>query len=170
MTYTIIDHIHNYAVWTAARSVQRNFTDTKTIKSAIDQTNLKTFIETKKELTKDQFDSFHQETARTIIYFLNSLGIQTSFGRAAKIIAIYLKTSVIIRDSGSSCISKIAHPPIDNILLTSLNKEYPSLGLKGIKWTQLKEEDYYELINKLRTLNLAYFWEIEKHWIPVQND
>lgn len=37
MKYVFNDHLHNYAVWTAARVVQRGFpTNIKTIKNAIE--------------------------------------------------------------------------------------------------------------------------------------
>lgn len=167
--YTIEDHIHNYAVWAAARAVQRNFTDTKSIQAAIDKTELKTFVDCNREMTNDLFDEFHCATARKIIDFLSFKNIDTTYGRAAKIIAIYLKTAVIIRYSQCS-IAKIAHPPIDNILLTRLNKAHPDMGLCGIKWTQLDEKSYFNIINKLRTLNLDCFWQIEEYWTPVQNE
>jgi hypothetical protein len=168
MTYTFTDHLHNFAVWTAARAVQRNFTNTKNIKDSIDQTGLKGLIDYKENLTIEQFDEFHRVTSNKIIEFLFNLGISASYGQAAKIIAIYIKTSIVIRDSGLSNISKIAHPPIDNILLTRLNKKHPELELSGKKWTKLDKTEYFGLITKLRTLNLDYFWELEKFWIPIQ--
>lgn len=67
MTYTIIDHIHNYSVWTAARAVQRNFTAINNIKAAIEQTKLKELIDYKGFLTIEQFDKFHRKTANEII-------------------------------------------------------------------------------------------------------
>ncbi len=115
-----------------------------------------------------KWDKFHRKTGRTIIRQLKRKGIETTYGRAAKIIAVYIKTAIIIRDSGKSALAKIAHPPIDNILLTNLNKTNKNLGLSGIKWTLLTEKEYFGVITKLRTLNLKYFWELEKHWTPVQ--
>ena len=40
MAYTFTKHIHNYACWTAARAVQRNFTNTQNIVKAIEATDL----------------------------------------------------------------------------------------------------------------------------------
>jgi hypothetical protein len=173
MTYTLSDHIHNYAVWTAARAVQRNFTETKYIKSAIEQTKLKGLIESRDIYTIEQFDKFHRDTAKILIDYLknlnDSLFEKATYGRAAKIIAIYIKTAVIIRDPG--CIlSKIAHPPIDSILLKNLCFKFKGLGLKGITWTRLTENEYFELISKLRSLNPAYFWELEEYWSPIRNE
>ena len=45
MSYTFIDHLHNYSVWTAARAVQRGYTTTKNISAAIDKTELSKLAE-----------------------------------------------------------------------------------------------------------------------------
>jgi hypothetical protein len=171
MEYTFKDHLHNYAVWTAARAVQRKFTNTSNIKSAIEATRLRDFVSSNNdEMSANQFDAFHRETAKMMIDFLDDIKVRASYGQAAKIIAIYLKTSIIIKDSGAGNISKIAHPPIDNILLTRLRINFPDLVDPEIKWTQLDESRYFQLINKLRSLNFEFFWEIEKYWSPVQSE
>ncbi|MBK6447178.1 MAG: hypothetical protein IPF81_18330 [Bacteroidetes bacterium] len=38
--YSFAEHVHRFAVWTAARAVQRNFTTTENIRKAIEQTEL----------------------------------------------------------------------------------------------------------------------------------
>ena len=167
MSYSFIDHIHNYSVWTAARASQRGFTTTKNIKLAIEKTGLKELISPKVQLTPMQFDRFHRKTANIIIDHLKEKGVTTTYGRAAKIIAIYLKTAIVIRDSGESPLAKIIHPPIDSILLTNLHRKYDELGLSGIRWTKLTEEKYFDLIEKLRTLNFNYFWKLEQYWTPT---
>lgn len=158
--------MHNYAVWTAARAVQRSFTNTKNIKSAIESSDIRRIVTNNSTLTVEQFDFFHRSTAHIIIESLDKFGIKASYGQAAKIIAIYLKTSIVIRDSGLSPISKIAHPPIDSILLTNLHKRFPNLGISRIKWTKLNEIEYFNLIHKLRSLKLDSFWELETFWNP----
>lgn len=168
MSYTFADHLHNYSIWTAARAVQRGWKGAKTIniKKAIESTELKNIESNLHSLNSSEFDNFHRLIAHKIIDSFNSMGIKASYGRAAKIIAIYIKTSIIIRDSGISPISRLAHPPIDNILLTTLDNTFPRLELKGIKWTQLTEEKYFNIIFKLRTLNLDAFWKTEEFWYP----
>lgn len=166
MSYTINDHIHNYAIWTAARAVQRGFAETKIIKEAIECTSLKKLIDNNEFVTNEQFDIFHKKTAHEIIYSLTDKGERiknkATYGRAAKMIAIYIKTAVIIRDS-QSMLSKLAHPPIDSILLHNL-------GIKGINWTTLSEDEYFKLICKLRSLSFEYFWELEKYWSPIRDE
>ncbi len=170
--YTFSEHLHNYAIWTAARAVARNFTDTKSIKSAIEKTKLKWLIDNKEDFTIDSFDLLHRETANIIINHLKSvdpkLGNKVTYGRAAKIIAIYIKTIIVVRDSGVSNLAKIAHPPIDRILLTNAGKVYKDFELNKYNWTQLSENKYFELIDKFRTLELEYFWELEQYWSPIQ--
>jgi uncharacterized protein YbdZ (MbtH family) len=168
MSYTFTDHLHNYSIWTAARAVQRGWKGAKTIniKKAIESTELKDIESNLQTLNPSEFDKFHKLIAHKIINSFKSMGLKASYGRVAKIIAIYIKTSITIRDSGTSPISRLAHPPIDNILLTELDRAFPRLGLKGIKWTQLTEEKYFNIIFKLRTLNLDAFWKTEQFWHP----
>ena len=168
MSYKFIDHLHNYSVWTAARAVQRGYTTTKNIKAAIDKTELPKLAEKINIKTPSEFDNFHRETSRILIEQLTNLGIPTSYGRAAKIIAVYLKTSIVIRTSGESQLAQIIHPPIDNILLTNLSKKHKELSVSKIKWTQLSEDEYFELIKKLRSIHFDNFWELEKFWTPIQ--
>lgn len=174
MAYNFTEHLHNYAVWTAARAVSRNFTDTQNIKSAIEKTELKSLIENKEDFSNDSFDNFHRKTGNIIINHLksvdNKLENKATYGRAAKIIAIYIKTIAVVRDSGKSNLAKIAHPPIDRILLTNASKVYTDFELNKINWTQLTEIKYFELINKFRTIEFDYFWELEQYWSPIQSE
>jgi hypothetical protein len=172
MTYTFNEHLHNYAVWAAARAVARNFTNTANVKSAIEEAGLRRLLDNNEMFSIASFDQFHRETARRIIAHLkhidNGLEEKATYGRAAKIIAIYIKTAIVIRDSGMSNLARIAHPPIDRILLTNANEKHKNLGLTTDNWTQLSEGKYFELIKKLRTIELEYFWELERYWSPIQ--
>lgn len=175
MEYLFNDHLHNYAVWTAARAVQRGFSaKTKTIKDAIERANLKLLIANNEEFTAESFDLYHRKTAKIIIDSLSKsdkkLENTASYGRAAKIIAIYIKTAIIIRDSGRSNLARIAHPPIDNILLKNLHKQFNYLQLNNIKWTTLNEYQYFTIIGKQRRLNFDSFWKIEQYWTPIGLD
>src|SRR6186713_3093162 len=129
--YDFNQHVHNYAVWTAARAVQRAFTSTANIKYAIEKSELKNFTESDTPLDTTSFEEFHRQCCGHLIEaFKEKKVFNVSYGRAAKIIAIYLKTSIILVNKGNCARSIIIHPPIDNILLTSLSKEP---GLSEIK-------------------------------------
>jgi hypothetical protein len=172
MAYTFNEHLHNYAVWAAARAVARNFTNTANVKSAIEQTGLRKLIDSDERFSSDSFDQFHRETARKIInhlkYVDKGLEEKATYGRAAKIIAIYIKTAIVVKDSGASNLARTAHPPIDRILLTNANKNHKKLELIRYNWTQLSENKYFELIEKLRTIELESFWKLERYWSPIQ--
>jgi len=172
MTYTFNEHLHNYAVWAAARAVARNFTNTANVKSAIEETGLRRLLDNNEMFSIASFDQFHCETARKIIvhlkYIDNGLEEKATYGRAAKIIAIYIKTAIVVRDLGVSNLARIAHPPIDRILLTNANKEHKKLELIRYNWTQLSEDEYFELIEKLRSIKFESFWEVERYWSPIQ--
>jgi hypothetical protein len=164
MSYSFAKHLHNYACWTAARAVQRNFTTTNKIIKAIESSDLVKVEELQIE-TADEYDRFHKVCCNQIIdFFKNQLNTTASYGRAAKIIAIYLKTAVVIRYSGEGKLARIAHPPIDRILLTNLYKKHPELSVDKTTWTKLDEQSYFDLISKIRNLQLSSFWELEKYW------
>jgi hypothetical protein len=98
----------------------------------------------------------HRQWCRSVVGFLQNLGLpNVTFGRAAKLIAIYLKSVVVLGPGSETPFARIAHPPIDGILLRNLaasgdlDSEHKMEWAKT-KWTQLSEEQYYELIEQLR--------------------
>lgn len=166
MAYTFERHLHNYACWTAARAVQRNFTNTPNIIRAIEHSDLMQ-LENLKVNSSEEYDVFHRKCCNQLIdYFKKEYDLKTTtYGRAAKIVAIYLKTAVIVRYSGEGKLAEVAHPPIDRILLSNLRIKKSFLGIEyKTNWTELDEIQYFALIAKLRTLPLEKFWQIEEFW------
>tara|TARA_R110002012_G_scaffold16968_2_gene64684 strand:- start:13422 stop:13937 length:516 start_codon:yes stop_codon:yes gene_type:complete len=167
--YSINQHKHNFALWTAARAAQRGYTSTKVIGKAIDASYLASFAIQFNINSQKEFHDKHKEIANQII---NSLKDQTgscSYGRAAKIIAIYLKTFVILDQSINDKGVQFIHPPVDSILLKNLHNERDkSLKLNKCVWTKLEEAEYFELIHQLKPLvpEGKPFWYLEKHWSP----
>lgn len=165
--YTFEEHRHNYSVWTAARAVSRNFTTTANVKKAIATSDLRNFTNSNLEPTQEEFDCLHVQWATQLISSLTeSTGAIVSYGRAAKIISIYLKTSVVLCNQGNCAKSLVIHPPIDGILLNSIAKK---IGLKELtreRWTQLDKENYWELVNKLKTEFGSFDWKLEYFWRP----
>jgi hypothetical protein len=94
-----------------------------------------------------------------------------TYGRIAKIIAVYIKTVYISAHPGSS-LAEVAHPPIDAILLRSVKGDqkkkkdgvtYP-VGL-GFHWSKFCKLRYHESLNYLRAVNGDEpFWAIEYFW------
>ncbi|MBL0267121.1 MAG: hypothetical protein IPP99_00135 [Chitinophagaceae bacterium] len=162
--YSFAEHVHRFAVWTAARAVQRNFTTTENIREAIEQTDLQNLFFRKDINSPEQFDNFHEKTCDKLITEFRKQGMVPSYGRAAKIVAIYIKTVIVIPEKGKSKLSKIAHPPIDRILLHNLDSKYPELKLKSRNWTTLNKVEYFKLIKKFREDFGDCFWKIEVNW------
>lgn len=116
MKYTIQEHRHRYSCWTASRAVQRwwNWAKNNVIISAINNTNLRQFAEKNISIsTINEYNKFHEVLCENLIKLLPIEDV--SYWRVAKIVSVYLKTSVII--NGNDLLGKIIHPPIDDILL-----------------------------------------------------
>lgn len=121
--YDFNQHKHNFSVWTVARAVQRGFSTTSLIKKAIEASDLREYAENDSSDESD-FKNFHSECAKQLIDFLeNNLNREVTYGRASKIISVYLKTSVIMFNKGECIKSKFIHPPIDRILLNRIADE-----------------------------------------------
>lgn len=158
--YSFAEHVHNFAVWTSARAVQRGFKGASTdiISNAIGTSSLRSLLNGKVEINSSkQSDSFHKRIANQLIRFFENNGIECSYGRAAKIMALYIKTAIVLPEKGKGGISEFAHPPIDRILLQNL-------GYKSTNWTVLDETEYFDLIGELRTRVEGPFWQLEEYW------
>jgi hypothetical protein len=167
--YSFQDHVHNYAVWTAARAVQRGFTNTATIKKAIEASGLRTFSETENCDSQEAFEVFHRNCANQLINaFDNTLREKATYGVAAKIIAIYLKTAVVIPSGGNGNSIRFIHPPIDRILLTNLSRKHKIKNLCEKGWTSLNAEEYWKLCERIKNEKLEFDWTLETYWHPEQ--
>ncbi|PTB96017.1 hypothetical protein C9994_09185 [Marivirga lumbricoides] len=167
MSYSIKQHKHNFAIWTAARAAQRGYASTEVIGEAIKASDLQNFAEKPEVNSQEEFDVQHKVLANQIMKSLESRVIPCTYGRAAKIIAIYLKTFVIIDQSNLAKGIEFIHPPIDRILLHNLHNEVDNtLKLNNYSWTKIEENKYFELIEKLKTLipEGKPFWYLEKDW------
>jgi len=169
LAYTFENHLHNFACWTAARAVQRNFTTTQNIVTVIEASDL-IRVEEYQIQTAQEFDTFHRRCCKQLIESFKIIlpELDVSYGRAAKIVAIYIKTSVIIKTLGEGNLAKVSHPPIDRILLANIHKDYKDLNVMNNPWTMLTETEYFELIAKLRTIRIEKFWELEVYWSVAQ--
>mgnify|MGYP006135113607 FL=1 len=177
--YDHTEHTHRFAIWTAARAAQRGFTTTKNIGQAIELTDLRRFSQSEKDMSAEEFDEWHKKQCHALMTYLNNQdkintqgnvvgNLQCSYGRAAKIIAIYLKTRVVIPKPNDK-LSSIIHPPIDAILIKNLYQNRKELKFnsvfKSLKWTQTDETEYFELIYHLRQIvKDAPFWKLEYYW------
>lgn len=175
MDYTHLEHRHRFAAWAAARSVQRGFGGATTGKliEAIAAAGAPSMLLDRLRLisTADGFDSLHLEACEKIQFSLKEF--QASFGRAAKLLAVYLKAMIVVGPCDEWLCAKYIHPPIDRILLRGISraKDVPDTlreSCQNANWTKLEEPQYSDLIKSLRDANLdqPVFWMIERYWNP----
>lgn len=170
--YTFEEHIHRYAVWTAARAVNRDFAKTEVIRSAIEKSKMLREYLNNPVPDASAYQFWHSKCAKQLIKAFKSSGITCSYGRAAKIIAIYLKTALILPRRGRGPECKAIFPPIDSILLKAfvsdedITKEISKEDmdyLKKVAWTKIEDEDYSKL-RKIISKYADYDWTLEKYW------
>lgn len=176
--YSHFLHRHNFAAWAAARAAQRGWIKTHRIVGALANSGLPDFLRDPANWPDDPagFDALHRHWCGRIIQYLGSHGdAKATFGRAAKVIAVYLKCMVVVGPGWDSSFAQVIHPPIDRVLLQGIAKDRRLDGdirslCRKCNWTQLTEERYYELIAELRTRNMHQpaFWALERHWRPVR--
>ena len=173
--YGIVTHRHRFALWAAARAAQRGFSGgtLRNLSDALEQCGVCGLIRAPSALATraEAFEELHRQWCTSICDSLRKRGAQgVTYGRAAKLVAIYLKTMVIISGSEGSELARAIHPPVDNILLTRLAgaaevQSRHKSAWRGTKWTQLDARRYYALIAQLRTaLPEQPFWMCEKYW------
>jgi hypothetical protein len=98
-----------------------------------------------------------------------------TYGRAAKLVAVYLKAMVIMGDLVDTPFGRSMHPPIDRLLLQKLAsapqiQSTHKTEWRNTNWTQLSEPEYYELVAQLREVVAgdAPFWMLEEYWSPTE--
>lgn len=176
MTYDLAEHRHRFAVWAAARAAQRGFTSVTHLRGALEATSIRADLRVPETLALERagFEEIHLGWCRSICTTLNGWDVQkVAFGRAAKLVAVYLKGMVLMGGDSDTPLARCMHPPLDRILLQTLARSdeisSPHKGAwRRINWTRLDEEAYYQLIDQLRAVTPSNvpFWRIEEYWQP----
>ena len=172
--YRIDEHRHRFSVWAAARATQRGFSDVGTLRRALEKCGVREFLATSnlEDIDATRFDAIHRHWCMSVVDFLKKAPVRNvTFGRAAKLIAMYLKSEVVLGPGSETAFARIAHPPIDGILLAKLagssdvKSEHKKKWAKT-KWTKLNEQQYYELVEQLRGVlgHEEPFWKLERFW------
>lgn len=173
----IIEHRHRLGVWASARAAQRGWLGATVflIRKTVEQCGV---LETVRDPgrwpgTAEQFDAVHKTWVDSTQSYLQRNGLEATFGRCAKVIAIYLKVTVITAGYHDAPFARVIHPPIDEILLKSLARDdrFPAPARRlwrRTKWTKLDATRYAELIESFRAvkLDMPVFWMIERYWQP----
>jgi hypothetical protein len=179
MPYEIDEHRHRFAVWAAARAAQRGFADVATLRKALEVCGIVEYLKSANfnDIDQPRFDAIHRLWCRSIVDFLGKGGVaDATFGRAAKLIAVYLKSAVVLGANSGTAFARIAHPPIDSILLGNLaasdGASPDKASWAATRWTKLNEARYYELIGQLRSFlgSSEPFWKLEQFWTVTNDD
>jgi hypothetical protein len=120
----------------------------------------------------------HRDWCSKISATLVSRNVQgVTYGRAAKLVAVYLKTIVLMGSAADSSLGHYMHPPIDRRLLQGLAASTRMVSphkaeWRTISWTKLDQEGYFALVQQLRAAlpTDAPFWTIEEYWEPSDWD
>lgn len=166
--YSIEEHIHRYACWTAARAASISRFSNKEICQFIEEIGLRNELELlrKQEITSEVYREWFISQVKNVLKCMDKYiagkreGFfrNRSFGIGAKVISIYVKTAEIIPTKGLSSISIVAYPPVDSFLLKGLK-------IKGKAWSGLDKDGFMNLIDDLKILNGSNdFWKLEASW------
>ena len=127
---------HNYGRWTTRSAMNSNgpVKSTSEVNRAIDTIVdfpyvLDTSLGT---IGKANFEDWHhRQVCKLLEYFKHK---QLTYGWAAKMIAIYLKTTCYLAHFGRPGLDQVIHPPIDNILVKALRGRYKNTAIAdGLK-------------------------------------
>lgn len=174
--YSLEEHVHRYAVWTAARAASKSRLKNSEIEYLINASGLRADVEELRifqELTETYYRSWLRQKGEEIVTLVAGKNWsdfktkQFKFGLAAKIISIYIKTTEVLPTKGLSLLAQIAHPPIDSILLKNINKTH-KLKIKT-NWSTFTWLDYEEMIERLFDIYpQPPYWMVESEWNSSQ--
>ena len=177
--YDLFEHRHRYAVWAAARAAQRGWSGAKTLilVNGIEASGVVEVVRSDHlewPSSAHDFDRAHRRWCETLMANLEEQNVEdVTFGRAAKLLAIYLKSMTIVGGHHESPFARVAAPPIDEILLKSLAADH-SFDRKHrrlwrtTKWTKMTTKEHEAIISSFRIegLDRPAFWMIKQYWTP----
>jgi len=179
MPYDLFEHRHRFSVWAAARAAQRGFTSVDRLRDALGKTDIREFVlhHVEEAITDADFKERHGAWCDTIFEFLVDSGVSNvSFGRAAKLVAVYIKAMVVVGPHSETQFALVAHPPIDSILLGGIADCDNLPGTirqlcRSTKWTQLERSSYYSIVDQIKAFvpDIEPFWRLERYWTVTQD-
>lgn len=178
MIYSIHEHAHRFAVWTAgtAARTKGNRFKVKQAKVILEGAGFDAVFLTKNLPKASIIDREHDRWRDAVIVAASQCGFKITHGIAAKLINVYLKTVfVTVKGAGEESVDGL-HPPFDSLLLKGLKKadsdtkrkkEWARLAKLG--WSKWNADDYRRAVELGRQERANRpFWTIEEHWRGYQ--
>src|ERR1035441_320677 len=124
MTYDMSEHRHRFAVWAAARAAQRGWRSAtvEKLRDALESCGIREFVGSSEShsIEEPHFGELHRRWCRAVIESLRQQEIDAPFGRAAKLVAVYVKVMVVLGPAGNCDLARVVHPPIDRTVLQNV--------------------------------------------------
>ena len=163
---------HTFATWAAARASQRGCPSFRTERCITFLGNFRgVLVKFLKENEPAQatFDAHHPAWVREV---MRQAASNVTFGRAAKLINVYIKQIVVLGRDWANW-RDCAHPPIDRRLIAAASATLATQDATGARWlasqawTKLTETEYRRAIIALRLVD-PVGWKLEAtHWTPA---
>jgi len=175
--YSLGEHRHRFACWAAARAASRKLAggSNRAMRIALEESSLPALLLGPQQAwpqSAAEYDRAHSRWCGDVVSSLHGQGVETAtYGRAAKLVAVYVKAMIVCGGGAESALGEVAHPPIDRLLLQALAKQprFPAelrQEWRRTSWTTLDVDGYDEVILSLREAGLDYqgFWRVERWW------
>jgi len=170
--YTIEEHTHRFAVWTSARAASKSRLKNSEVQNLMESIKLRQRVEMLRNeplLNDEYYHNWIFELGTKLVIDAKLIAEtdfkrdQFTFGVAAKIISIYIKTAEVLPTCGKSNLSAIAYPPIDGILIRNFNAAN-NMSLRTA-WSKFEWEDYKQVILAIRDRYPGVpMWQVESLW------
>ncbi|MCP8633413.1 hypothetical protein PUR31_02270 [Pseudomonas mosselii] len=205
--YTMTEHRHRFAIWAAGRAYSRQGPGHTMVVASqlINETRVGRIatlddLPPPHEIDGHLDELFHEVMDRaakikyvrkwkdetTGLYREEECQLECSFGRAQKLVNIYLKSKLILAgmDESNAKLAKL-HPPIDRQLLGAIDRHLNTVPFKGSKlqqafkaalvkgssWTTFDKPAYDAHITVVKEIQQDRpLWGIEWLWQPTATD
>src|SRR6267378_6419581 len=110
--YAIQTHRHRFALWAAARAAQRGLSGgrNEVLADALEASGIQKVVDDGERVwptSSAAYLEMHDGWCSKLTAFLQKRKIALSYGRAAKLIAVYLKTTVVLGGQERSRFAKV---------------------------------------------------------------
>lgn len=175
MTYTIVEHRHRFAAWSASRAASVSTCRFSVVKGCriIERIGLRDLQGMPALLPPaETFDERHNQWCCDAQDRARGLRIRGfKYGVAAKLVNVYLKCTFVCAGHDTHPRVRALHPPLDRALLRELRER--DIGSQRAQWStalahgwsKLTFPEYQNVIDAVKaTLPNDPLWHIEEYW------